>query len=86
MEKNKIKMHILLYFFYCDHLIIKKKIKLLCKNKNIYIDIYVWMYVCMCKDWIWVGPKIELEFCLTSTNNEFVKSGWKTSSIPEERP
>ena len=24
MEKNKIKMHILLYFFYCDHLIIKK--------------------------------------------------------------
>ena len=35
------------------------------------------MCVCVCKDWIWIGPSIKLSFSPTNPNNEFVERGWK---------
>ena len=33
------------------------------------------LYYYICKDRIWVGPKIGLDFSPISPNNEFVESG-----------
>ena len=33
------------------------------------------IYIYVCKDQIWVGPKLGLNFSLISPNNEFVKRG-----------
>ena len=30
-----------------------------------------------CRNWIWIGPNIVLDFSPTSLNNEFVECGWK---------
>ena len=35
---------------------------------------YIYIYMYKCKDRIWVGPKIGLDFSPISPNNEFVES------------
>ena len=37
---------------------------------------YIYIYI-YCKDRIWYGPKLGLDFSPISPNNEFIENGWK---------